>query len=153
MTTTTAPVAPIVNLNGATQSSLIDQQRAILRACSALHDALAAASPHGRDFQISPPGDFEAAREQHAASFAACDQIRDQAMQISLQIMKQREGSRTVECEFCSGSGSIDLFISGDPAETITCPSCVDGWVEPSEHRKQINCLTAARKADADVQF
>lgn len=56
-------VAPIVNLNGATKRSLLDQQAAVIGALDMLRKALANAHPHGRDFQV---GDVDGSKYAQA---------------------------------------------------------------------------------------
>ncbi len=58
-------VFPIVNLNGTSVESLISQTYDAHEKTDAAIAALLNMSPHGRDYQISPPGSWEAAREQH----------------------------------------------------------------------------------------
>ena len=48
------PLLPIVNLNGTDRKSLIAQHYRVYRAAQDLEEALAAATPHGRDFQTDP---------------------------------------------------------------------------------------------------
>ncbi len=74
MDSNTELVFPIVNLNGADRESLIEQN---MDACTAARAAFAAAlkaAPHGRDFQISPAGDYEKAAQAH---IARCEKLRD----------------------------------------------------------------------------
>lgn len=67
--------APIPNLNGSSKDDLIEGWHA---AWLALHESLqmlANCSPHPRDFQISPAGDYELAREEHRARYAAVQAV------------------------------------------------------------------------------
>lgn len=72
--------APIVNLNGASKESLIEQQLGVLTVIADLIDAMGAASPHGRDFQfVDANGSlFRAAADEHRAEL------------ITLHLMKAR---------------------------------------------------------------
>lgn len=54
---------PIVNLNGTELEQLLKQHHEVIVACRNLADKLAVASPHGRDYQISPPGSLALARD------------------------------------------------------------------------------------------
>lgn len=53
MTYKFALVPPIVNMNGATAKSLVEQHVAVLNAIDATVDAMQAAFPHGRDYQTA----------------------------------------------------------------------------------------------------
>ena len=55
-------VRPQVNLNGTSREALVDQQRDVLDALRKLYEAMAEASPHGRDYQFRPE-EYLAARE------------------------------------------------------------------------------------------
>jgi hypothetical protein len=44
-------ITPLVNNNGATAQSLVAEQVAVIKALDAAIDAMAKATPHGRDFQ------------------------------------------------------------------------------------------------------
>ena len=57
--------APMVNLNGASGESLLEQQRQVLDALRELGRAIKAAAPHGRDFQTDRTGTkYDAARKE-----------------------------------------------------------------------------------------
>ncbi len=81
--------APIVNLNGSAARDLTDQQRKIADAAYDLITALCEATPHGRDYQTSPQGDFEAARREHAATIKAAQDIRTRAVDIAMAVINQ----------------------------------------------------------------
>lgn len=86
-----APVAtPIVNLNGSDRATLLAQESAVLTACTALAEALRGAFPHGRDFQLNAPGDYERAREQSMAEIAALQEIVDRHTAIALAVSPLR---------------------------------------------------------------
>lgn len=63
---------PVVNLNGTSRESLIEQNVAALSAVRAALSTVCDAAPHGRDFQISPAGDYVLARKAH---FARVEQL------------------------------------------------------------------------------
>jgi len=50
----THPLLPLVNLNGSDPKILVAQHYRVYRAAMDLEEALAAAAPHGRDFQTAP---------------------------------------------------------------------------------------------------
>lgn len=49
------PNGPVVNLNGASRESLIEQHKAVVDAAETLLKALGSAFPHGRDYQTAHP--------------------------------------------------------------------------------------------------
>lgn len=57
---------PVVNLNGSSKESLLNDYLAIMRALEAANKAMAEATPHGRDFQTVKNGDHIAARAREA---------------------------------------------------------------------------------------
>lgn len=65
---------PIINLNGDSASTLLGQADAVTTAISDLIAAMRDASPHGRNFQCSPEGSYEAARKQYQVH---CDFLRN----------------------------------------------------------------------------
>ncbi len=83
------PVAPVVNLNGSSARDLVDQQRAIADAAYDLITVMCAATPHGRDYQVSANGEYEAARAEHAETIKSAQAIRTRAVDICLAIQKQ----------------------------------------------------------------
>lgn len=56
---------PIVNMNGSTKQELMEQVWAQYTVVMAAYEVVIQFPPHGRDFQISPAGDYEKAREEH----------------------------------------------------------------------------------------
>lgn len=93
MTTTrsTEPIiAPIVNMNGTSADALVEQ---IHRAVVAIKDAAVALTdmyPHGRDFQLSPNGAYNTAREQHDQRLRALNVIEDELNAMYMNLYRQR---------------------------------------------------------------
>lgn len=83
------PQAPRVNFNGTCGRDLIDQQRAIADAAYDLITILCEARPHGRDYQMSPAGDYDRARKEHEMSIKAAQGIRTRAVDLSFAISNQ----------------------------------------------------------------
>jgi len=77
---------PVVNMNGSSRDALVEQQLAVAQAARALADALAEASPHGRDYQTAQPGEYEGARKEHDARCQLVRDIMDDAQTIALHI-------------------------------------------------------------------
>jgi hypothetical protein len=70
-------VAPIANLNGSDPNRLAEDLEKAWRPLSEAAHALAECMPHGRDYQMNPPGDFQLARAQHTARLEAVRDIMD----------------------------------------------------------------------------
>lgn len=62
-----ALVPPRLNLNGTSKQELLTQYRNALHALYAADMALAGMSPHSRDYQTLPDGQFDIAAKQHRA--------------------------------------------------------------------------------------
>lgn len=62
-----ALVGPRANLNGTSKKELLDQYSKALSALLAAQEALAQMSPHGRDYQTLPDGQYLIAAKQHRA--------------------------------------------------------------------------------------
>lgn len=59
---------PTVNLNGTSGDELLAQVSAVLERLRSTQDAMAEASPHGRDYQHDASGaDYRVASEEHTA--------------------------------------------------------------------------------------
>ena len=59
-------VCPTLHLNGSGFENLEADLTNCLDTLRAAMDALADATPHGRDYYVQPAGSYEKAREQHA---------------------------------------------------------------------------------------
>lgn len=81
--------ALIVNLNGSASRELTDQQEKVADAAYDLITALCEAAPRGRDYQISPAGDYDAARVEHIQTVHAITACRERAVDIAMAIMDQ----------------------------------------------------------------
>ena len=57
----------MVNLNGSSAKSLLEENREAWRALETAREALTKAMPNGRDYQTAPEGAYQAARAQHIA--------------------------------------------------------------------------------------
>lgn len=84
------PVVPIVNINGTSAESLVQQQRDIVHAAKALQRALAASSPHGRDYQYNRE-DLGPARDNLFHLMGMVNEVEEHAVSLGLAIMAQRE--------------------------------------------------------------
>jgi hypothetical protein len=84
-------VPPTVNMNGATADSLLEQQEAVLEAVTALQKALAAAAPHGRDFQYDRTGlELPKAQEDHRKELMYLSQIGTRHRELAIAIYDQK---------------------------------------------------------------
>jgi hypothetical protein len=89
--------APVINLNGSSPKTMIDD---ILTALNALNDAtvaVARTAPHPRDWQTVKDGDsvFAVARRQHEVRLHKLHEIHDELEAIGLAIQEQDQARRT----------------------------------------------------------
>ncbi len=86
---------PTINLNGTSAEDLFAQYHAVWQAADALHEALAKAMPHGRDYPKS--GDhisdsYQNARDQHDARIRAVQCIKADMVAIGQSLARQTNG-------------------------------------------------------------
>ena len=72
--------SPRPNLNGTEKWQLIDQNNEVRHAIDQVIGKMAAAMPHGRDFQINPDPrmDFSAARDRHLDRLRRLEAIKEE---------------------------------------------------------------------------
>lgn len=70
-------IAPTVHLNGTSKDSLIEQYANVLEAIDVLQKAMAAATPHMRDYYVAPVGSYERAMDQHRTRWSSLMTIRE----------------------------------------------------------------------------
>jgi len=71
--TTRPSTCPIINLNGDNAKTLLEGNMEVVKALGALLEAMREVGPHGRNYQLNPDGDYDAARKQYRLH---CEQIR-----------------------------------------------------------------------------
>jgi hypothetical protein len=81
-------VQPQININGTKREQLVEQQLEVLHAFRRLEEAMAAANPNGRDYQLRP-AEFKAASEAWAERRKI---IRDLHKELSEHAIKISEG-------------------------------------------------------------
>jgi len=72
---------PTVNLNGTSKDELRAQASAAVTAVRNAIEALQAAGPNGRDYQLGP-GTYAIARDQHAARWNALNNVLSELSEI-----------------------------------------------------------------------
>lgn len=84
-------ITPLVNLNGTSAASLIEQQCNVIAACDHLLRVLHEAMPHGRDYHLhaGPENWTELARQAHQERIKAVQRIMRSAEEIALSVQKQ----------------------------------------------------------------
>lgn len=80
---------PQVNLNGSPGGRLVEQQVKVLNALYRLEEALAEASPHGRDYQTLPEGAYQQARDAWAERRMLAQDLRHEIEAHALKIQEQ----------------------------------------------------------------
>jgi hypothetical protein len=84
-------VMPAINWNGTDGNDLINQYRTTYEAFQPLLDAMAKATPHGRDYQTLPAGTFEKAQKQHTDMILKLVDIQDTITAIALDLIRQQD--------------------------------------------------------------
>jgi hypothetical protein len=82
----TTPVIPLVNLNGTSFTSLMDQLRNAGGAVRVAMDKLAEAAPHGRDYQTAPSGTLQRAEAEHRRRAAALKSVYDELVAMAIAL-------------------------------------------------------------------
>jgi len=83
----TATALPIVHLNGTGRDGLLDLYREAAFAVRGAMDKLALASPHGRDYYVSPDSTvYERARREHEARADRLRSVHDDLMALALHV-------------------------------------------------------------------
>lgn len=80
---------PIVNMNGSTKQELMEQVWAQYIAVRAAYEAVCQSPPHGRDYQISPIGDYEKARAEYQERALAILKISQELEALYIGIREQ----------------------------------------------------------------
>lgn len=75
--TTTAPVFPVIHLNGSSAPALKDQVYQIVIKLREAASTLAENGPHARDYYVAGPDAFSKAREQHVQHLVALDDMAE----------------------------------------------------------------------------
>lgn len=82
-------IVPQVNLNGSSKQDLLDQQEGVYYAAIALIEKLAAAAPHGRDYQTMPEGSYQLARKKWEEQLKQAMNIQNTASNMLVAIFEQ----------------------------------------------------------------
>lgn len=88
--TKSGQVIPLVNINGTTCDTLASRSRDGYLAVQSAITELTRMAPHGRDYQLSPTGDYEKAIEQHKTRLHILDQMKTELLEIFHGIVDQR---------------------------------------------------------------
>jgi len=84
------PTTPVVHLNGTSGRDLLEQQRAVSRAIAALREALANASPNGRDYYVVSQEALGRALSEHRAELTLLNAMEERHTAISMAILDQQ---------------------------------------------------------------
>ena len=77
---------PIVHSNGTSREELVDQLREVTRHLRRAQDALALATPNGRDYYPGGPELFQAARGEHRERALKLADLKDEINAMALAI-------------------------------------------------------------------
>ena len=87
--TKSEPVCPIVNLNGSNPQDLCDLYVRAMEAVAAAAEAVSQAYPHGRDYQLNPPGDLARATTEHQQRIESLALVHDELELVATNIVDQ----------------------------------------------------------------
>ena len=82
-----ANTLPIIHLNGTSREELVDQLREVSRHLRRAGDALAAATPNGRDYYPGGPKLFQAARSEHRRRQVQLSDLKREIDTMALNIL------------------------------------------------------------------
>jgi phosphopantetheinyl transferase (holo-ACP synthase) len=80
---------PLLNLNGSSAENLLEQLSDACSAVGAAREALAKATPHGRDYQLNQ-SDYQLARKQHEARQIALQAVAEELEAIAISVYNQQ---------------------------------------------------------------
>ncbi len=85
-------VVPCVNINGTSKDDLVNQLQTAYMACETLMNALAAAAPHGRDYQTVSQELYLDARRQHDQRMRVVKQMQVELIDLAVAVNEQGRG-------------------------------------------------------------
>ena|ERR1035437_6338847 len=88
-TTSNNTVTPIINLNGTSAEELLEINSTAIDTLRVAMIAVAAAAPHGRDYQTLHPAIFTDAQAQHDERLNMLRDVLDQLTMIAIEISDQ----------------------------------------------------------------
>lgn len=127
------PIAfPTVHINGSSAESLMDGFETAIEALRRAIECVGDTAPHARDYYIQDPGEFERAKQQHAARIEALRLVRIELEAIRASVETQDQGRR-----------SQRPF--GNHVDQITQPFCACGHVVSRCDGSRRGCQRAGR--------
>lgn len=85
---------PILNLNGSSGESLLDDLDESVSALSTALTALYDAAPNGRDYQTALPGAYERARHEHERRIAALRDVQAEMVALREHVRDQIDAKK-----------------------------------------------------------
>lgn len=77
---------PLSHLNGSGVKNLMEPLIKAIRALDQAQDALAEATPHGRDYYIGPPDAYQRARDEHQDRRRVLEQVKEELEFIAMHV-------------------------------------------------------------------
>lgn len=83
-------IYPKVNINGTSAADLQDQYVIAWRAIREAIEAVADATPHGRDYQLNPD-EYQGARDEHYERIVKLKAVEQELFDIALNVSEQEK--------------------------------------------------------------
>ena len=83
----------IVNINGNSVDSLIEQHRNIIDKCDELLNVMSEALPHGRNYLTAEDGRYHADRDAFDDQRRTIQKIKANHLQIAMRLFESRQGA------------------------------------------------------------
>ena len=87
--TETGLTAPLLNLNGAAGKSLVEAYSTAAHAVQAAMKLLQQTTPHGRDFQTAPAGEYQKALSEHTNRYLALERVYNELYALARNVDAQ----------------------------------------------------------------
>jgi len=83
------PTAPVINLNGSSAQTLVEEYKAAYTAIRVAYEAVQQVTVHGRDFQTAPEGTYEKARAEQTARLTKLQEVEDDMAELARLVQQQ----------------------------------------------------------------
>ncbi len=84
------PQAPVINLNGTSANSLVEEYKTASHALREAINAVQNITVHGRDYQTAPEGCYQKARSEQTARLQKLETVLEEIESLHQQVYEQQ---------------------------------------------------------------